>query len=155
VSGAQILATQRLAPTARATIDLVGVHGLTVGLRDELTFMPPLGGGDRRLSLHNRTTLTAGWAWESFTASVGAGLSQYAMSACSTTLCAFVSGFAPTVDLSLAYYHSGLLNGALGVQVSGSGGWYFGDSRVLDGKPIVMVTIGPVIRVGNWFGGLK
>lgn len=151
----QILSTRRVAPTARATVDLVGVHGFTLGLRDELSVMPPLGEGDRKLSFYNRTTLTTGWAWESFTASVGAGLSQYTMSACSVARCAYVSGLAPTIDLSLAYYDHRLLAGALGVQASATAGWFWGGSSVLrDGVSGVMFTLGPVFRFGQ-FGGSR
>lgn len=150
VGGVQILSTRRGALTGRVTLDLVGIHGLTVGARNELAYLFPIDGADKKPSVHNRTTLTAGWAWKDFTASFGVGLSQYTMSACTTKQCAHVSGLAPAADLSLVYFAS-----RYGVQASFSGGWYFGDSAVLNNAAIWMLSLSPVFRIGDWFGGSR
>ena len=148
VSGAQILATQKYAPSAHVALDVLGVHGFTLGARDELMILFPRGGGDKKYGFHNRTSVSVGWAWTDFTASLGFGLSQYAMSACSAKLCSYTSGVAPTADVALAYFSPSFLSGALGVRLAGSIGWYSGDSAVLSNTWIGMLSIGPLLRFG-------
>lgn len=158
VSGMQILMSRRAALTVPVTLNLVGVHGLLLGARNTTSILAPLGGKDREPSIMNATEITAGWAWPSFTATLGAGMSIYSMSACNTQLCARVSGVAPTADLVLTYYTDWLAH-SLGVQFSGSGGWFGhlgkGGSSVLNGVPIWTATLGPVVRFGQFFGGQR
>ena len=149
ISGVQVIATRRLAVSATAAIDVIGVHGFTLGLRDELSLMPALGGADKYPSVHNRTVATAGYSWPSFTLSLGLGLAEYQMSACNAKSCTRVTGAAPNADL-VATYYTDWLDGMFGVRAAMWGGMYFGNSTVLNnGVPVISITLGPVLRIGG------
>ena len=146
VSASQVLMTRRLAASATGEVHLVGKHGITAGVRDTFTLMPPLGGPDSQISLHNRSAITFGYAWDDINIALGAGVSQYKMSACSTTLCGRVDGVAPLGEASLQYFVPNMLAGSLGIAFGGSIELLAGSSRILNNVPVGMLTVGPVLR---------
>lgn len=149
VAGVQVVATRRLAVSATATVEVVGLHGFTLGLRDELSLMPALGGADMYPSVHNRTVASVGYSWPSFTLSLGLGLAEYQMSACNAAGCRRATGAAPNADL-VATYYTDWVDGMFGIRAAMWGGLYFGDSKVFTGgAPVISVTLGPVLRIGG------
>lgn len=119
--------------------------GWTLGLRDSLMLLPTTVGG---VGVNNSLALSAGYAWPSLTTTLGATFSQYVMTACSPVLCGRVVGLAPGVDATVDWF-SHLLAGALGVRAAASVGWYGGASAVLSGGLAVVVTAGPIVRLGG------
>ncbi len=144
VSAFQAGVLPSLAITPHAGVSVVR-DGWTLGLRDSLMLMPTTVGG---VGVNNSLALSAGYAWPSITATLGATFSQYAMTACSPVLCGRVVGLAPGVDATVDWF-SHLLAGALGVRAAASVGWYGGASVVLPGGLAVMVTAGPIVRIGG------
>lgn len=144
VSAVQVGVLPALAVTPHAGIALVR-DGWTLSLRDSLMLMPTSVGG---VGVNNALVLSAGYAWPALTATVGASFSQYVMTACSPVLCGRVVGLAPGLDAAVDWF-STLLSGALGVRAAASVGWYGGASVVLPGGLAVMVTAGPIVRIGG------
>lgn len=150
VGGMQVIASQRLAVTPNLALDWTpGIESiLTVGLREELGILLPLGGVDTTPSIHSRAALLLGIGPRRFAVSLGPTFAAYSMSVCSPTLCARTSGIAPGVEAHLAVYTEEWAGGVMGVQASGYLGWYDGSSAVLSRTPIAMFTAGPVFRFG-------
>jgi len=141
----------------------VSVGGIQVGTEPELAVSPFVGlrwrteGGflleahdmfsllpdDRTVGVHNRTSVTLGYAWDKGNVSLGPSLSFYSMPACSIDSCRRVTGAAPGGHAQIDWYFVG----PLGASVSANVAWYDGSSFMLLGSAAVMVTAGPILRL--------
>lgn len=150
VGGIAVLANQRLAIAPHVAVDWLVLDGVTLGLREEVSVLPPaLGGLDTSPSVLARTTGLIGLSWSRASVSVGPTFTIYSMSACTSAHCAWTSGVAPGVDLQVSVYTTEWLGGVVGVQASGNVGYYDGQSSVLRDAWVGMATIGPVFRFGG------
>jgi hypothetical protein len=95
------------------------------------------------LGLHNQTSATLGYTWESGDVSLGPSLSVYWMMACDPQACRRVSGAAPGVHTQVDWYLSRLFGASLSANVA----WYGGSSSVLPDNPAVMITGGLFVRL--------
>lgn len=148
VAGIRVLTQDRLAGTATATFELRKDSGMSLGVHDDLTILPPTGGKDTLPGVLNRTTFAVGYMWENVSISIGPAVSLYSMAACSPVLCARTKGIAPSVDASLTVYSTSILKGALGVRAVMAWDALLGDSAVLANSQLVTVLVGPVYRFG-------
>jgi hypothetical protein len=96
-----------------------------------------------RVGLHDRTSATLGYTWQTGNFSLGPSLSFYSMPACGPVMCRRVEGAAPGGHAQTDWY----FKGPLGVSVSANVAWYGGSSFVLAGNAAVMVTAGPILRL--------
>lgn len=95
-----------------------------------------------RVGVYDRTGVTVGYAWETGTVSLGPSFSIYWMPVCGPMICNRVVGAAPGVHSQAEWYYAE----PLGVAVSANLDWAGGESRVLHGDWVALVTIGPVWR---------
>lgn len=95
------------------------------------------------VGIHDRTSVTLGYAWQTGNVSLGPSLSFYSMLACDTRACRRVGGAAPGGHAQTDWYFAG----PLGVSLSANVAWYGGGSFVLRGNAAVMVTAGPILRL--------
>jgi hypothetical protein len=96
-----------------------------------------------RLGIYDRTAAALGYPWKTGNVSLGPSLSIYSMPVCGVVDCGRVVGIAPGGHAQADWYFSG----PLGVSVSANVDWAGGDSRILPGGLVVMVTAGPTLRL--------
>jgi hypothetical protein len=96
-----------------------------------------------RVGIHDRTSATLGYPWQTGNFNLGPSLSFYSMLACGAVICRRVEGAAPGGHAQTDWYFAG----PLGVSVSANVAWYGGSSLGLAGNAAVMVTAGPILRL--------
>lgn len=112
--------------------------GLLVELHNMFSVLP-----GSRVGLHDRTSATLGYAWQTGDVSLGPSLSFYSMLACGPLNCHRVEGAAPGGHAQTDWYFAEPLGASLTVNVA----WYGGSSYVLPGNAALMVTAGPILRL--------
>ncbi|AUX20915.1 uncharacterized protein SOCEGT47_013910 [Sorangium cellulosum] len=142
----------------------VSVGGLQIGTGPRLA-LSPFGGllwrweRDFLLEVHNMSSVVPGaragvydrtaaslvYAWKTGKVSLGPSFSIYAMPVCGIKSCNRVVGVAPGGHAQTDWYFSE----PLGVSVSANLDWAGGNSRVLHGDLVAMITAGPVWRFGE------
>ncbi|WP_437718963.1 hypothetical protein WMF45_22685 [Sorangium sp. So ce448] len=142
----------------------VSVGGIQVGTEPELAVSPFVGwlwrrASDFRIEVHNvlsivpgagigvydRTAITLGYATKTGYVSLGPSLSVYLMRVCGAVICDRVMGVAPGARAQSDWYFAGRLGASTSVNLD----WAGGNSRVLPGGMVLMVTAGPIWRFGG------
>lgn len=156
-----------VAPAPAKAVELSGgvtVGGIQVGAGPRLAVSPFVGllwrqERDFLLEVHNmfsvvpgarvgaydRTAVALVYAWRTGKVSFGPSFSIYSMPVCGMTICNRVVGVAPGAHAQTDWYFSE----PLGASVSANLDWAGGNSRVLHGHLVAMVTAGPVWRFGG------
>ncbi|WP_437318256.1 hypothetical protein [Sorangium sp. So ce385] len=98
-----------------------------------------------RIGIYDRTAISLVHVWKTGKVGLGPALSIYSMPVCGLESCNRVLGIAPGGHTQTDWYFSE----PLGVSVSANLDWAGGDSRVLHGDWVAMVTAGPVWRFGG------
>ncbi|MEZ4301702.1 MAG: hypothetical protein R3B70_42600 [Polyangiaceae bacterium] len=139
----------------------VSLGGIQIGTEPQLAASPFLGlawrteGGfllqvhhmlsitiGRRVGVYDRTALDLGYAWKTGSVTIGPSLSLYSVMACGVRACDRVNGIAPGGHAQTVWYFAG----RLGAAVSASVDWAVGESRFVSDGPVVMATVGPILR---------
>ncbi len=138
VGGIQVGTDPRLAVSPFVGVLWRTENGLLVEAHNMFSIVP-----GTRVGVYDRTAAAVGYAWKTGNVSFGPSLSIYSMPVCGIMICDRVVGVAPGGHAQTDWY----LAGPLGVSVSANLDWAGGNSLVLPGSLVVMVTAGPVLRL--------
>lgn len=138
VGGIQIGTEPTLAVSPFVGVRWRNEQGFLLELQNIFSILP-----GRRIGVHDQTSATLGYAWNTGSFSLGPSLSFYSMFACVSVICLRVEGGAPGGHAQADWYFAE----PLGVSVTANVAWYGGSSLVLPGNVAVMVTAGPVLRL--------
>jgi len=139
VGGIQVGTDPALAVSPFASLLWRTESGFLLEAHDMFSILPD----DRSVGVHNRTSVTLGYAWDKGNVSVGPSLSFYSMPVCGVDYCRRVTGAAPGGHAQTDWYFAG----PLGASVSANLAWYDGSSFMLLGSAAVTVTAGPILRL--------